>query len=295
MRWPSALSHALLTSAVLAFSAPAFGQIDISGEWAGRLHEDQPRREPGATIGDWAGIPLNAAARLNAEAWDPAIISIDEHQGWQYSSTLAFYAPGNARIAKQIEDRTQRLIAYAIDYSIFQMHRTIWMDGRPHPPDFAAHTWMGFSTGRWDGRTLVVETTHLKAGYLERNGVRHTDRATMTERFTRHGNFLTVISIVDDPDVLDEPFVQSRNFALDPDQQLPPRASWGVVMEMSPRGRGYVPHYLPGRNPFLHEFADKMHIPFEATRGGRETMYPEYGTTLRRQPVGTPVSNTASH
>ena len=193
----------------------------------------------------------------------------------KYSSTLAFYGPGNARISKEIEPKSQRHVAYRVEYSIFQMPRTVWMDGRPHPPDYAAHTWMGFSTGRWDGRTLVVETTHLKAGYLERNGVRHSDRATMTERFTRHGNFLTVITIVDDPSVLDEPFVQSRNFALDPDQTLPPRASWGVTMEMTPRGKGYVPHYLPGTNNDITWFSRRYGIPMDVVTAGAANMYPE--------------------
>ena len=77
----------------------------------------------------------------------------------------------------------------------------LWLDGRPHPPAHAAHTWAGFSTARWDGDALTVFTTHLKAGWLQRNGVAHSDRATMTERFIRHGNHLTVVSIVDDPDL----------------------------------------------------------------------------------------------
>jgi hypothetical protein len=40
--------------------------------------------------------------------------------------------------------------------------------------------------------------------------------------------------------------------------------------------QGYVPHYLPGKSPFQGEFAKKYGIPVEATRGGAETMFPEY-------------------
>ena len=47
---------------------------------------------------------------------------------------------------------------------------TIWMDGRPHPPQNALHTWSGFSTGEWDGDVLVVTTTHLKEAYIRRIG-----------------------------------------------------------------------------------------------------------------------------
>ena len=47
-------------------------------------------------------------------------------------------------------------------------------------PDYAAHTWMGFSTGKWDGNILTVYTTHLKWGWIRRNGLRHTDQATLS-------------------------------------------------------------------------------------------------------------------
>ena len=69
-----------------------------------------------------------------------------------------------------------------------EQRREIWMDGRPHPPDFDPHTWQGFSTGRWEGSVLVVDTTHLKAGWMRRNGLPLSDRAKMTERFFRHGD-----------------------------------------------------------------------------------------------------------
>ena len=47
------------------------------------------------------------------------------------------------------------------------------------------------------------------------------------------------------------------------------------------RAEGAVPHYLPGTNPFLTEFAKKYTLPQEAARGGAETMYPEYRTKLK--------------
>src|SRR5688572_31214830 len=55
--------------------------------------------------------------------------------------------------------------------------RWIYMDGRPHPDELAPHTWQGFSTGEWVGQVLKVRTTHLKKGWIRRNGVPRSDLA----------------------------------------------------------------------------------------------------------------------
>ena len=88
------------------------------------------------------------------------------------------------------------------------------MDGRPHPPDFDPHTWQGFSTGHWEGNVLVVETDHLKAGWIRRNGLALSDRAHMTERFFRHGDLLTHTYIIEDPVYLTEPLIKTNGFRL---------------------------------------------------------------------------------
>jgi hypothetical protein len=48
------------------------------------------------------------------------------------------------------------------------------------------------------------------------------------------------------------------------------------------RPRGAVPSHLPGTNPFLDEYSQRHGVPFEAARGGAQTMYPEYVPKLRR-------------
>ena len=93
--------------------------------------------------------------------------------------------------------------------------RVIYMDGRPHPPEEAPHTWAGFSTGKWEGDMLTVTTTHLKEYIIRRDGVPVSDRATMIEHWMRHGDYLTIVQIVTDPVYLTEPFIQSTDFVLD--------------------------------------------------------------------------------
>jgi hypothetical protein len=181
-----------------------------------------------------------------------------------------------------VDEATQRVVAFKLFRSPggSSASRTIWMDGRPHPPEYAAHTFQGFSTGKWEGDMLTVETTHLKMAFIQRNGVPHSDNATLTEHFIRHGDWLTVISVVYDAAYLEEPLMRSSNWALDLSQQLEP-FPYEIVDEIAGRPEGYVPHYLPGKNGQLKEFADRERLPFEATRGGKETTYPEYQVRLK--------------
>ena len=59
--------------------APVLAEVDLSGEWGPRYHEDQPERLPGPAIGEYHGLPINDAARLRAESWDPSLLTLLEH------------------------------------------------------------------------------------------------------------------------------------------------------------------------------------------------------------------------
>ena len=135
---------------------------------------------------------------------------------------------------------------------------------------------MGFSTGRWEGNHLVVTTTHLKQGWLRRNGVPESDQTTMVERFIRHDKYLTHVAIISDPVYLAEPMVRTTDFSI----AIQDNAAWTwpceYVEEITGRPKGEVPHYLPGENPYLKEFVERTGAPAAAVRGGPETIYPEY-------------------
>ena len=261
------------------------GPMDLSGEWAPLFHEDQLERIPGPDIGDYLGLPINEAARLHGDSWDASLLTLPEHQCKPHPADYSPRGPANLRIWREIDHDTQDLIAIHTHISWQQPERTIWMDGRPHPPDYAAHTWQGFSTGKWDGDMLTVTTTHLKMGWIRRNGIPRSDKAVLTEHFVRHDNVLTLISVIDDPIYLSEPFVRTTNWAIDPHQQIAPYPCQAVVEIERPQG--VVPHHLVGSNKFLGEFAAKMNLPLEPTRGGAETMYPEYAAKVAAM---TPVS-----
>ena len=91
----------------------------------------------------------------------------------------------HVRIWEEIDRATQRVIAYPTHREWQAQERTLYRDGRAHPPDYAAHTWHGFSTANWEGPMLSVTTTHLKMGYIRPNGVARSDRARVNEHFIR--------------------------------------------------------------------------------------------------------------
>jgi hypothetical protein len=130
---------------------------------------------------------------------------------------------------------------------------------------------------------LTVTTEHLKIRWIRRNGVPRSDKAVLTEHWIRHENNLTLVSIVNDPVYLSEPFIRTTDWMLAPDQQIGPYPCESVVEVDRPIG--VVPHHLPGTNTFLNEFPDKYKLPAQAARGGAETMYPEYREKLKTLPV----------
>jgi hypothetical protein len=265
--------------ALAGFSLRASAQLNLTGYWEPIFHEDIEERIPGPSMGDYAGLPITDAARLRAQSWDASLLSLPEHQCKPHPSTYGFRGVGTLRIWEERVPATQQLIKIHTHIAWQAQHREIWMDGRPHPPEYAAHTWQGFSTGHFEGDVLVVYTTHLKAGWIRRNGLPLSDRATMTDRFYRHGDILTHVFIVEDPTYLSEPLVKTNGFRLNPAGTMDPYPCETVVEVERPEG--YVPHFLPGKNPFITEFATTHGIPFEAAMGGAETALPEYQEKLK--------------
>ncbi|MGE0446707.1 MAG: hypothetical protein AB7P99_15890 [Vicinamibacterales bacterium] len=263
----------------MVLPAPADAQLVITGYWNPLFDEDIVERVPGPAVGDYLGLPVNEAARLRADSWDASLLTLPEHQCKPHPSTYGFRGVGALRGWEVRDPQTQRLVKVNTHIMWQAQRREIWMDGRPHPSDLDPHTWQGFSTGRLEGDVMVVRTTHLKAGWMRRNGLPLSDRATMTERFFRHGDTLTHVMMIEDPVYLTEPLVKSNGFRLVPNGTMDPYPCRPAVEV--PREPGEVPHHLPGANKYLREFADQHRLPFEATRGGAETALPEYARRLR--------------
>jgi glyoxylase-like metal-dependent hydrolase (beta-lactamase superfamily II) len=264
---------------------------DLSGNWAPAPHDELVGNP---ALVEYYGVPINEGARAWGLAWSPSRATLPEHQCQSHLVGYIYGGPLNLRIWEEKDPQSQRVIAIKQYISTYEQQRTIWMDDRPHPSANAPHTWMGFSTGKWDGDVLTVYTTHIKTGELRRNGLMESDEATLVEHFFRYGNLLTHVSIITDPLTLTEPFVRSQSFTL----TVPEGQTWlypcEYVDEIADRPRGEVPNYLPGKNPFLKEHAEKLHIPLEAALGGAETMYPEFHQKMKQGLAGNAAAKTAS-
>jgi hypothetical protein len=270
----------LVVLASILTATPASAQVELSGSWAARNHEDALERGAGPYAVDYTGLPLNDDARDKALSYSASQLGMIERQCGLYPPHYVALGPFGLKIWNETDPITGNTVAWKIGAWEDRAATTIWMDGRPHPSPNAPHERGGFTTGAWDGDTLVAYTTHMRAGVIRRNGVPNSDRATMTSYFFRNGDLLTLLLVVEDPVYLTEPYVISKNFQLD----------WAPIRPIGPpcvpgyegqSGDGDVPHYLPGANPSIDELTTLYHIPRDAILGGARTIYPEFRKAVR--------------
>jgi cyclase len=283
----------VFTLTMVLWADQTTAQVLLSGTWIPfRTHEDEQDRGPGPDLGDYTGLPINDAARLFAESWDASRLTLQEHQCRVHIAPYIYHGPLQLRIWEEKDPETQQVIAIKNYISTYEQTRTIWMDGRPHPSDYAPHTFMGFSTGTWEGNALSVTTTHLKQGWLRRNGVPESDQTTMLERFIRHDRYLTHVAVISDPVYLAEPMIRTTDFAIATEDN----GNWlwpcEYVEEITGRAKGEIPHHLPGENPFIKEYPAATGVPATSAGGGPETIYPEYQLLLKGG--ATPPASRAS-
>jgi hypothetical protein len=206
--------------------------VDFTGYWVSVVTEDWRWRMLTPARGDFAGVPLNAAARTLGLAWDPAKDEADGNQCRAYGAAAVMRLPGRLHITWQ-DERTLK-----IDTDSGTQTRLLHFGGRP--PDPPTPEWQGYSVAQWEqpmrgpgppdslpialnpregnrGRSLEVTTTQLRPGYLRKNGVPYGGRTVLKEYFDlsteRNGDtWFVVTTIVEDPEHLTTPFVTSTNF-----------------------------------------------------------------------------------
>ncbi len=180
MRKTRRLIVAFLTAVLLVAFAVGTGiaqnavTTDFSGEWTVVRSQDNTENP---WVGDFFGLPLNADGVARAETWDASLLSLPEYQcrphGWAY----IYRGPTQLRISKDVDPYSREIVAYQPEWHQ-STNMPVYLDGRDAPPAEAAHSWGGFSTAKWEGDMLRIETSHLKEDYIRRDGAMATDEKT---------------------------------------------------------------------------------------------------------------------
>ncbi len=200
--------------------AKSASPIDLTGYWVSVVTEDWRYRMVTPAPGDYNGVPMTPAAIKIADAWDPAK---DEAAGDQCKS---YGAPAILRVPERLHIDWQDDNTLKMETDAGKQTR-VFHFGNWKAPEGPA-TWQGDSVAEWEmqgggrggrpaGGSLKVTTTHLKAGYLRKNGVPYSENTNLVEYYDmvkeRNGDNLMVVTIVvTDPMNLREPFIISSHF-----------------------------------------------------------------------------------
>lgn len=274
----------LVALLVVGWSHAASAQVDFSGMW-----QTLPRNQDGSGMtGDTAGVPVSSNGRWRGDSWSPEDFDVAEWVCRPHSFHYGLEGGlSRMRVWSEVDFATQKVMAWRAHANQEEQEIAIWMDGRPHPPENAEHTWSGFSTGTWEGDVLVVTTTHLKETYIRRTGLMHSDKTTVRWRWRRVGPYLQLTTIIYDPVYLAEPYIRSSTmFVNEPSMPMDPYPCEEATETAVERGR--VPHFLPGQSPLPGlnpNLTDRFRTPLEPRLGGPATMYPEYIAKMKTMPV----------
>src|SRR5215510_8494859 len=157
------------------------------------------------------GYPLTAAGRAGLAKWNPRdnVLLKCGTKG----TPLIMISPLPMEFVKNRDTITMRLEEY-------DTVRTIHMDPKAVAP--AKNTLFGFSRGRWDGTTLVVETDHIAAGYFDHEGTPQSDQIKTVERFTPSADYRRIDYTLTstDPVNFERSFALTRYFVWKPENSV---------------------------------------------------------------------------
>ena len=222
----------------------AAAPVDLTGTWVSAITEDWRFRMLTPPKGDFASLPLNPEGTRVGNEWDPAR---DRAAG---DLCKAYGAPGLMRMPTRLRISWQDDTTLKVEADAGTQTRLFRFRAPGGPvltaPAGEAPSWQGFSVAAWEtqaegsgaaggggGRggaagappltgSLKVVTTNLRPGYHRRNGAPYSGNAVFTEFFDRttepNGDSgLIVTSIVDDPQYLNQPFMNSTQFKRESD------------------------------------------------------------------------------
>lgn len=203
----------------------AAAPIDLTGNWVSIVTEDWRWRMVVPPKGDYASVPINAEAKKVADAWDPAKDQAAGEACKAYGAPGLMRIPGRLRISWQ-DDTTMKMEADAGTQTRL-FHFGDWKSPGGEP------TLQGDTVAQWEtpraGRgqpppkagNLKTVTTRLRPGYLRKNGIPYSEKATLTEYWDllrqRNGDqWIVITTVVEDPVYLRIPWITTLNFKKEP-------------------------------------------------------------------------------
>jgi len=222
-------------------TARAAAPDDLTGYWVSIVTEMWRYRMLVPDKGDYVKVPINPEGRKVADAWDPAKDQASGNACKSYGAAAILQVPGRLHIYWQ-DDNTLRM-----DTDSGTQTRLFRFGGSPPPNE--PPTWQGYSVAMWrgdeprdrrdgqggpvqdstgrlviaqaqrkDADYLKVVTTHMRPGYLQKNGVPYSGNAIVEEYFDRfsdpytHNTWLSVTTVISDPQYLIEPLITHAHF-----------------------------------------------------------------------------------
>ena len=238
-------------------SAKARAVTDMTGYWVSLVDEDWVWRMMTPAKGDYTSVPLNAEGRRVTDSWDPAK---DEADG---NACKAYGAGGIMRIPERLhitwlDDNTLEMdIDAGMQKRLFHFDGSKWTGGEPQLQGDSVAKWEKQIQRRSNGSpfggpepgkggNLHVITTHMRPGYIEKNGIPYSGNAVLNEHFrvidvNGSPTYLILTSVIEDPTYLTDSFELSSQFKKEPDgakwDPTPCRPLWPLSL-----------HAILGRN-----------------------------------------------
>jgi hypothetical protein len=177
------------------------------------LDDTGPKEFP---AGEFGGLKLKPAALAATRKWNPYTQLTPENACKPPSIVYALQGPFPIEIFQ-----SDKFIVMKLEY--YDMVRVIFLDGRQPESDYPSSP-EGFSSGHWEGSTLVVETTHLEPATITNNGLDHTANVRVLERFKlgADGKTLLATQEFEDPAVLENRGVRFIAWRKQPGQHVFP-------------------------------------------------------------------------
>jgi hypothetical protein len=214
-------------------SAKASAVIDLTGYWVSIVNEDWVWRMMTPAKGDYTSVPLNAEGKRVTNAWDPAKDQAEGNECKAYGAAGIMRMPERLHISWADDNTLQMEIDAGMQKRLFHFDGSKWRGGEPQLQGDSVATWEKQIQRRSNGSpfggpepgkggNLHVITTHLRPGYIEKNGIPYSGDAVLNEHFrvidvNGAPAYLILTSVIEDPTYLTDSFALSSQFKREPD------------------------------------------------------------------------------